>query len=90
LDITTWPLCERWDDVTLERAFPGALDAWAKKWNKTGPNGPVPAKDLLQFFRGGTKSGYPTFNRRGKVLTAEAPDGSEWRWSAGNSRWARV
>ena len=19
LDITTWPLCERWDDVTLER-----------------------------------------------------------------------
>ena len=21
LDITAWPLCERWDDVTLERAF---------------------------------------------------------------------
>ncbi|BBU04458.1 hypothetical protein WP9W18E04_17970 [Aeromonas veronii] len=47
LDITTWPLCERWDDVTLERAFLSTR-AVSKTRHKPLPDWAVLHQELKQ------------------------------------------
>ena len=47
LEITTWPLCERWDDVTLERAFLSTR-AVSKTRHKPLPDWAVLHQELKQ------------------------------------------